>query len=66
VTGAVWRTATRIVAGVGDMMQRTGDDREVGYTVARRSRCRVVLCVICTVHVETRSAGLLVEPQNQG
>jgi hypothetical protein len=66
VTGAVWRTATRIVAGVGDMMQRTGDDREVGYTVARRSRGPVVLCVICTVHVETRSAGLLVEPQNQG
>jgi hypothetical protein len=52
------------VVGVEDMMQRTGDDREVGYTVARRSRGRVVLCVICTVHVETRSAGLLVEPQN--
>jgi hypothetical protein len=26
----------------------------------------VKLCVVCTVHVETRSAGFLVEPQNQG
>jgi hypothetical protein len=23
-------------------------------------------CVVCTVHVEMRSAGFLVEPQNQG
>jgi hypothetical protein len=27
VAGAVWRAATRIVAGVGDLMQRTGDRR---------------------------------------
>jgi hypothetical protein len=26
----------------------------------------VTLCVVCTVHVETRHAGFLVEPQNQG
>jgi hypothetical protein len=26
----------------------------------------VTLCAVCTVHVETRSAGFLVEPQNQG
>jgi hypothetical protein len=26
----------------------------------------VTLCVVCTVHVEMRSAGFLVEPQNQG
>jgi hypothetical protein len=39
---------------------------QVGYSVARRSRSRVALCAICTVHVETRSAGFLVEPQNQG
>jgi hypothetical protein len=26
----------------------------------------VVPCVVCTVHVEMRSAGLLVESQNQG
>jgi hypothetical protein len=24
-----------------------------------------MMCAICTVHVETRSAGFLVEPQNQ-
>jgi hypothetical protein len=24
------------------------------------------LCVICTMHVEMRSTGFLVEPQNQG
>jgi hypothetical protein len=34
--------------------------------VAGRSRYRVALCVVCTVRVETRSAGFLVEPQNQG
>jgi hypothetical protein len=39
---------------------------QVGYSVAGRSRGRVVLCVICTVHIKTRSAGFLVEPQNQG
>jgi hypothetical protein len=26
----------------------------------------VILCVICIVHVETRSTDFLVEPQNQG
>jgi hypothetical protein len=26
----------------------------------------VASCAVCTVHVETRSAGFLVEPQNQG
>jgi hypothetical protein len=39
---------------------------QVGYSVAGRSTGRVVLCVVCTCHVETRSAGFLVEPQNQG
>jgi hypothetical protein len=27
VVGAVWRAATRTVAGVGDLVQRTGDGR---------------------------------------
>jgi hypothetical protein len=27
VIGAAWRVAMRIVAGVGDLVQRTGDDR---------------------------------------
>jgi hypothetical protein len=26
----------------------------------------VALCTVCTVHVETRNADFLVEPQNQG
>jgi hypothetical protein len=38
----------------------------VGYSMVGRSGGRVTLCVICTVHVETRSAGFLVGPQNQG
>jgi hypothetical protein len=39
---------------------------QVGYSVVGRSRGRVASCAICTWHVETRSAGFLVEPQNQG
>jgi hypothetical protein len=37
----------------------------VGYLVAGRLRGQVVLCTVCTVHVETRSASFLVEHQNQ-
>jgi hypothetical protein len=36
-----------------------------GYSVAGRSRGRVALCAVCTVHMGTRSASFLVEPQNQ-
>jgi hypothetical protein len=39
---------------------------QVGYSVAGRSRGRVTPCAIYTMHVKTRSAGFLVEPQNQG
>jgi hypothetical protein len=39
---------------------------QVEYSVTRQSRGRVALCAVCTVHVETRSTGFLVEPQNQG
>jgi hypothetical protein len=39
---------------------------QVGYSVAGQSRGRVASCTICTWHMETRSAGFLVEPQNQG
>jgi hypothetical protein len=39
---------------------------QVEYSVAGRSRGRVAPCAVCTVHVETRSADFLVEPQNQG
>jgi hypothetical protein len=38
---------------------------QVGYSVAGRSRGRVTPCAVCTGHVETRSAGFLVEPPNQ-
>jgi hypothetical protein len=38
----------------------------VGYSVAWRSRGGVALRAICTVHMDSRSVGFLVEPQNQG
>jgi hypothetical protein len=67
VAGAAWRAATRIVTGVGDLVQRTGDGQaQIRYSVAGRSRGCVTLCVVCTVHKETRSAGFLVWPENQG
>jgi hypothetical protein len=57
----------RIVAEVGDLMQRTGDGQsQVGYSVARRSRGQVMLYAVCTMHKETRSTSFLVQPQNQG
>jgi hypothetical protein len=35
VTGAAWRTVTRIMTGVGDLVQRIGDGQtQVGYSVA--------------------------------
>jgi hypothetical protein len=39
---------------------------QVGYSVTGRSRGRVTLCAVCTVHDEMRSVDFLVEPQNQG
>jgi hypothetical protein len=36
---------------------------QVRYSVVGQSRDQVALCAICTVHIETRSAGFLVEPQ---
>jgi hypothetical protein len=57
----------RIMIGVGDLVQRTGDDQaQVRYTVVGRSVDWVTPCAVCTVHKEVRSAGFLVEPQNQG
>jgi hypothetical protein len=38
----------------------------VRYSVAGRSRGWVAPCAVCTVHMKMRSAGFLVEPQNQG
>jgi hypothetical protein len=39
---------------------------QVGYSVVGRSRGQVASYAVCTVHVETRSTGFLVEPQNRG
>jgi hypothetical protein len=67
VIGATWQAATRIVTGVGDLVQMTRDSQaQIGYSVVGRSGGRVMLCVVCTVHMETRSEDFLVEPQNQG
>jgi hypothetical protein len=61
VAGVAWCAATRIMAGVGDLAQRIKDSR-----TSRVLGGRVAPYAVCTVHVETRSAGVLVEPQNQG
>jgi hypothetical protein len=40
VIGATWRVAMRIMAGVGDLVQRTGDGQaQVGYSVAEDTVC---------------------------
>jgi hypothetical protein len=65
VAGEACRAAMGIVVGVGDLVRRTGDGQaQVGYSVAGRSGGRVTLCAVCTVHIETRGVGFLVEPQN--
>jgi hypothetical protein len=67
VAGAIWRVVTRIVAEVGDLVQRTGDGQaQVGYLVTGRSGGRVMSYAVCTVHKKMMSAGFLVESQNQG
>jgi hypothetical protein len=51
----------RIEAGVGDLVHRIGDAQaQIRYSVARGSRGRVTLCVVCIMHKETRSMGFLV------
>jgi hypothetical protein len=59
VANATWHAATRIKAGVGDLVRRIEvDQAQVGYTVAGRSGSRVTLCAIRIVDVkETRSVG---------
>jgi hypothetical protein len=56
----------RIMAGVGDQVQRAGMAAQVRYSVAGQLRGRVALCAVCTLYVEMRSTSFLVEPQNQG
>jgi hypothetical protein len=63
VAGATWRTVTRIVIGVGDLIQRIGDDQaQVRYSVAGCSGGRVISYAVCTVYIEARSVSFLVEP----
>jgi hypothetical protein len=35
---------------------------QVGYSVVGRSRGQMAPCVVCAMHMETRSASFLVEP----
>jgi hypothetical protein len=63
VIDAAWRAVTSIVAGVGDLVQKTRDGQaHIGYSVVGRLRGRVMLYTICTVHNETRSVNFLVCP----
>jgi hypothetical protein len=67
VAGAAWQAAMKIMAGLGDLVQRTGDGQaQVGYSLAGRSRGQVTLCMVCNVHKEMSSVGFLVWPQNHG
>jgi hypothetical protein len=66
VAGAAWRAATRTVVGVGDLVQRTGGGRTGRVLGGRAVERSGGTCAVCSWHVETRSAGFLVEPQNQG
>jgi hypothetical protein len=52
VAGVTWRAATRTVAGVGDLMQRTGDDhigRVLGGRTVERSGD-----IVCGLHLTRR------------
>jgi hypothetical protein len=48
VAGAAWRTATRIVAEVGDLVQRTSDGR-IGRVLGGRTIGRSG-DVVCNLH----------------
>jgi hypothetical protein len=51
VASAVWRVATRIMTGVGDLVKRTGDGRTgrvLGSWVIERSGWRRVRSAPCT------------------
>jgi hypothetical protein len=67
VAGAAWRAVMRIMAGVGDLVQRIMDGQAyVRYSMAGWSRDKVTPCEVCIMHEETMSAGFLVESQNKG
>jgi hypothetical protein len=65
VAGAAWHAVIRIMAGVGDLVQRTGDGytgRVIGARAIERSGG-----VVCGLHHARggKERGFLVEPQNQ-
>jgi hypothetical protein len=65
VIGVAWRAATRIVAGVGDLVQRIEDGRTgrvLGGRVIERSDGAV--CGLHHAHGDEKGMGFLVEPQN--
>jgi hypothetical protein len=76
VAGAAWRAATRIVIGVGDLVQRTGmvsqvgywwpGDREVGWRCVRSAPCKWRWWArIFWLNLKTKIDGLwVVWPQN--
>jgi hypothetical protein len=67
VTGAAWWTAIMIETGVGDLVQMIENGQsQVGYSVAGRLRCHVILCMVYTVHKEIMNTDFLVQSQNQG
>jgi hypothetical protein len=47
-------------------VQRIGDGHTGRVLDDQTMGDQVMLCAVYTVHVETRSTGFLVEPQNQG
>jgi hypothetical protein len=57
--GATWCAAMSIVARVGQLVQRIGDGR-IGRILGDRTIERSG-GIVCGLHVETRSAGFLVE-----
>jgi hypothetical protein len=47
VVGATWRAVTRIMAGVGDLVQRTGDGRTGGVLGGRAiKRSGGAMCIL--------------------
>jgi hypothetical protein len=51
----------------GRSRRPSAEDRGWSHRSGTRwSSGRVALCAVCIWHVETRSAGFLIEPQNQG
>jgi hypothetical protein len=52
VAGAAWRTVTRTVARVGDLVQRTGDGR-IGRVLSGRAVERLG-GVVCGLHLACR------------